>query len=221
MAKKKAKKEIDKGTPKFPYTTEPKSLRRLLAEIPKRPKPTKINMDTIRSWGVSNNNNAVSAIRVLKAIDLLGPSGEPTTAYVDFMKTGTGPSALAQHIKSTYKVLFENSLAPQDESDPELTKLFNIHSAGAEETMRLQLQTFKALSDYADFSAEPGAGDPAKTPGSGTGQAAGATRGDQQRLPSVQVDLHIHLPENKTTRDYEAIIQDIGRYIYGREIDKA
>ena len=38
-------------------------------------------------------------------------------------------------------------------------------------------------------------------------------------LPPMQIDLHIHLPENKTTRDYEAIIQDIAKYIYGRQID--
>jgi hypothetical protein len=47
MVKKKAKTALDSGTPKFPYTTEPKSLRRLLAEIPKRPKPPKVSMDTL------------------------------------------------------------------------------------------------------------------------------------------------------------------------------
>jgi uncharacterized protein DUF5343 len=221
MAKKKGKKAADIVTPKFPYTTEPKSLRRLLAEIPKRPKPAKINMDTIRSWGVSNNNNAATAIRVLKAIGLLGASGEPTPAYADFMKTGTGPSVLAAHIKSTYKVLFDNALAPQNESEEELRKLLNIHSGGGEDTMRLQLQTFKALCAYADFRAEPGAGDAAKIVGLGATPPAGGKGGDHQHLPPVQVDLHIHLPENKTTRDYEAIIQDIARYIYGRDVEKA
>jgi hypothetical protein len=221
MAKKKGKKAVDTGTPKFPYTNEPKSLRRLLAEIPKRPKPTKINMDTIKSWGVSNNNNAVTAIRVLRAIGLLGAAGEPTPAYVDFMKTGTGPTVLAEHIKSTYKVLFENSLTPQNESEEELKKLFNIHSGGGEDAMRLQLQTFKALCEYADFRASEGSAEGAN---SGSAAASGQGRGkqgDAHQLPPIQVDLHIHLPENKTTRDYEAIIQDIARYIYGRHIDKA
>ncbi len=221
MAKKKGKKAADSGTPKFPYTNEPKSLRRLLAEIPKRPKPTKINMDTIKSWGVSNNNNASTAIRVLKAIGLLGAAGETTPAYVDFMKKGTGPTVLAEHIKGTYKALFDNSLAPQDESEEELKNLFNIHSGGGEDAMRLQLQTFKALCEYADFSAGAGAGQAASAAGAVPGQASTAERGIAQQFPPIQVDLHIHLPENKTTRDYEAIIQDIARYIYGRDIDKA
>jgi hypothetical protein len=34
--------------------------------------------------------------------------------------------------------------------------------------------------------------------------------------PIVNINLHIHLPENKSRRDYETIIEDIGRYIFGR-----
>jgi hypothetical protein len=48
-----------------------------------------------------------------------------------------------------------------------------------------------------------------------TGGAPNA--GGTPDLPPIKIDLHIHLPENKTTRDYEAIIQDIARYIYGRK----
>lgn len=219
MANKKGQKAADTGTPKFPYTTEPKSLRRLLAEIPKRPKPIRINMDTIKSWGVSNNNNAVTAIRVLKAIGFLGAAGEPTPAYVDFMKTGTGPAVLADHVRTMYKDLFANSLAPQDEPEDGLRNLFNIHSGGSDDTMRLQVQTFKVLSEYADFAAGS-AGQEAGTVATGGAGQAQSGKSVDKHLPPIQVDLHIHLPENKTTRDYEAIIQDIARYIYGRDIDK-
>jgi hypothetical protein len=38
------------------------------------------------------------------------------------------------------------------------------------------------------------------------------------RMPAVKIDLHIHLPENKTARDYDSIIQDIAKYIYGRNV---
>jgi hypothetical protein len=85
--------------------------------------------------------------------------------------------------------------------------------------MRLQAQTFKALAEFAAFD-----GRSTPTPGGqpvGTGESRqqnGGTPGGSP-LPPIQVDLHIHLPENKTTRDYEAIIQDIAKYIYGRAID--
>jgi hypothetical protein len=101
-------------------------------------------------------------------------------------------------------VLFENAHSPQSEPDEELRKLFHIHSGGGDDAMRLQILTFKALAEYANFT---------------VGQIFSGKLADQH-LPPIQVDLHIHLPENKTTRDYEAIIQDIAKYIYGRNIDK-
>jgi Family of unknown function (DUF5343) len=214
------KKSADSVEPKFPYTTEPKTLRRLLTEIPKRPKPPKVTMDTLKAWNVSNNNNARTAINVLKKIGLLGQGGEPTSIYAEFMKKDTGPPVLAERIKDVYKVLFDNSLAPQNDTDEDLKNLFNIHSGGGEDAMRLQVQTFKALSEYAKFDATPAT--LAKGDGSRVGANLASTGGDGALgLPPIQVDLHIHLPENKTTRDYEAIIQDIVRYIYGRDIDKA
>lgn len=136
------------------------------------------------------------------------------------MKTGTGPTVLAERLKDTYRVLFENAHSPQSEPDEELRKLFHIHSGGGDEAMRLQIQTFKALSEYANFSVLTGnVHSGIGTGTSTTGQTFAGKVGDQQ-LPPIQVDLHIHLPENKTTRDYEAIIQDIAKYIYGRNIDK-
>jgi hypothetical protein len=153
---------------------------------------------------------------VLKKLGLLGAAGEPNEQYVEFMKTGTGPSVLATRIKDIYRVLFVDSHAPHEESDEEIKKLFHIHSGGGDDVMRLQIQTFKALAEFADFK---GVGGPPEINGNNGGtREDGATHGGS-KLPPVNVDLHIHLPENKTTRDYEAIIQDIARYIYGRQID--
>lgn len=207
----------DLGSPKFPYTTQPNALRRLLAEVPKRPKPPRMSLSTLKTWNVSSTNDT-SPINVLKKLGLLGTSGEPTPLYADFMKTGTGPAVLAERIRDVYRVLFENSHAPQSEPDEELKKLFHIHSGGGDDAMRYQIQTFKVLSDYANFVATA----PLANQSSGTrDNASGGSRVGSINVPPVQVDLHIHLPENKATRDYEAIIQDIARYIYGRDVQKS
>jgi hypothetical protein len=175
-------------------------------------------MDTLKAWSVSSNNNARTAINVLKKLGLLNASAEPTESYVSFMKTGLGPAVLGQKIKETYKILFENSHAPHKESQEELKKLFHIHSGGASDAMRLQVSTFKVLADHADFS--DAAGSVADAQGETDEANASGGGSSSLKLPPVKVDLHIHLPENKSTRDYEAIIQDIARYIYGRGIDK-
>lgn len=64
----------DAGQPKFPYTPQPKALRRLLAEIPKRPKPPRLSLSTLKAWDVLKTNDA-SPINVLKKIGLLGRVG--------------------------------------------------------------------------------------------------------------------------------------------------
>jgi len=217
MAKTPAAKAVTSSVPKFAYTTTPSVLRKLLKEIPKRPKPPKIDESTLQSWGLAKGGNSLTAIRVLKKLGLLSTLGEPQDAYVDFMKHGTGPTALAARIKDHYRVLFENSHSPQTDSTDALKNLFNINSGGTTATLDLQIQTFKALCEHADFK---GGAKPA-IEGNGSGvDDAGQSRSDSggaPRLPPIKVDLHIHLPENKSTRDYEAIIQDIAKYIYGRE----
>ena len=212
-----AKKPRASGRPKFPYTNSPATLRKLLKEIPKRPKPPKISGATLGSWGLPDDANSRTAITVLKKVGVLGPGGEPSEAYVAFMKQGVGPKALGQRIKETYRILFENSLSPQTDSDEALKNLFNIHSGGGDDAMRFQIQTFRALCEHADFSGSESEG----ASGSGEGEqaggaASGGASGTGASLPPVKIDLHIHLPENKSTRDYEAIIQDIAKYIYGR-----
>ncbi|MGI9072155.1 MAG: DUF5343 domain-containing protein [Bryobacteraceae bacterium] len=206
------------GTPAFPYTTEPQALRRLLAEIPKRPKPPKVTMETLKGWGVSSSNNSNTAIRVLKKIGLLDQSGQPTDHYAAYMRPGTGSAVLGQLLRDTYRVLFENSRSPETAQTEELKTLFNIHSGGGEDAMRLQIQTFKILAEFAAFPAAPASGMPLDVANSG--DANPNSKPGTPRVPPVQVDLHIHLPENKSTREYEAIIQDIAKYIYGREIDQ-
>ena len=117
-----------------------------------------------------------------------------------------------------YRVLFEASHAPHQDSNEALQSLFNIHSGGSPSSLSKQIQTFKALSEYSDFRNGAGAnGAPGVDP---LPPQKDPRNNGEIKMPPVQIDLHIHLPENKTTRDYEAIIQDIARYIYGRkEVD--
>lgn len=203
-------------TPAFPYTTRPGALRKFLAEVPRRPRPAKINRELIASWGISNNEAASGIVRVLRDLGLTTSSNDPTDAYTAFMHAGTGPSILGQKIREVYAPLFGAALEPHKESSAALKNLFNIHSGGAAATIELQIQTFKALCDYADLTgtaAVPSGaatGSPSTT-GVATSTAISSTVGG---APSIHIDLHIHLPENKSSRDYQYIMQDIAKFIF-------
>lgn len=207
------KKEATPQTqPLFPYTTKPASLRRLLQEIPKKPRPPKFDMAILKSWGFSDQNDH-SMLRVLKSVNLLNDKNEPTDLYGRFMSIGEGAAVLGPEIKRVYAPMFQASHTPYNESSEKLQNLFNIHSGGGERALDQQIQTFKALCENATF-------DQTKQPGIPQGSPAvplpNGLPGAGLVPPVININLHIHLPENKTRRDYEDIIEDIGRHIFGR-----
>jgi Family of unknown function (DUF5343) len=198
--------------PKFPYTTKPSSLRRLLQDIPKKPKPPKFDGGLLKSWGFADNND-YTMLRVLKAVGLLDANNEPTDLYTQYMRIGVGPAVLAEPIKKLYEPLFNASHAPYKDSTEQLQNLFNIHSGGGARALDAQIQTFKALCENTSFDALPPAPSPVASAAGSPGPTAVSLI---PATPVVNINLHIHLPENKTRRDYENIIEDIGRYIFGR-----
>lgn len=221
MAKKTVKKkrnggdeDASTGTPKFPYTATPSALRKLLEEIPKRPRPARISLTTLKTWGVTKQNDT-SSLRVAKAVGLLTNSAEPTADYNAFMTPGSGPGALGRLLKTTYAKLFESYSEPNKATPEELRSFFNIHGGGSPDTIRRQVETFKALSAYATF----GPNDPLAKQDTASkdsqGQGSGGS-GGTGNIP-VRIDLHIHLPENKTKADYDAIMESIATHLYGRK----
>lgn len=204
MAKKKSSQE--NTNPKFPYSSSPSDLKRLLQLIPQKPKPPKLTTSTANTWGIKNTGIG-STITVLKEIGLLDPSGVPTEKYAAYMNSGTGGLALGSQIKNRYETLFSLQTNPQNASNDELKNFFNIHSGGAEKTIDYQVRTFKALCEYASFD---GTYTPSTHSNTNPPSNAKATNSDG---PQIHFDLHIHLPEGKNSSDYEVIIRSISEHI--------
>lgn len=216
---KRATKEATTTEPKFPYTPSPGSLRKFLKLVPGKPKPPKITVSLLRGWGLTSSNDRY-LIPILRALNFISSSGEPTENYEAFMQRAAGPATLGAQIRRVYAPLFQASHQPHKDSHEDQKRLFNIHSGGSDRTIRYQIETFKALCEFATFEDISGGG--AAPLGA---QLGGPTEGpSSQRQPSggagpaIHIDLHIHLPENRSTREYEAIIQDIARYIYKQEV---
>ncbi len=204
--------------PKFPYSTKPNSLRKFLELVPQKPKPPKVNADTLRAWELRDTNDR-TIIRVLKALGFVSSNNTPTQRYTEFMTPGTGPGVLAEAIKEVWPPLFNHSHEPHKEEEAKLRNYFNIHSGGTHHTIGFQMQTFKAACDHADFSvgSQPRGSTATRTI---TKQTTRTTNGGSSSSgePTIHIDLHIHLPENKSRRDYECIFEDIARHIFGRDL---
>jgi hypothetical protein len=205
--------------PKFPYAATPNALRKFLRMVPNKPRPNKVNEALLKSWGLRGGNDK-TMIRVLKALKLVGQTNEPTPRYTEYMLPRTGPAILAVAAREVWAPLFESSHEPYKEDDSTLRNLFNVHSGGSENTISQQIQTFKAVCDNSDFSAE--SAESTHLTSSTTNNLKGAVSSGHSETttsPNFHIDLHIHLPENKSRRDYEYIFEDIARYIFGREIN--
>ena len=219
MARKQRKIPVEpvRGTEaKFPYTTKPASLRRLLKEIPRKPKPVRFDQALLRSWSFGDNND-LTVLRVLKAVNLLNERNEPTDLYSRYMNLDEGAKVLGPEIRRVYEPLFQASHTPYQESQEKLQNLFNIHSGGGDRTLEYQIQTFKALCENASFDQAVIAGATNTDSNSAVAQDVSGA-GISGVGSNIHINLHIHLPENKSRRDYEDIIEDIGRYIFGRQV---
>lgn len=198
------------GNPQFPYCTAPNSLRRFLEVAPEKPRPPKITSNTLQVWGFRGGNDR-SILAVLKRLELLSPTGEPTGEYTEFMNKDTGPSVLGRQLKKVYTALFQNVAHPERASNEDLRSFFNIHSGGGEQTIRYQIETFKALASHATF----GDSDPLEKTETVRKGADDQKGGGSDEL-AIRFDLHIHLPENKTKSDYDAIMESIATHLYRR-----
>jgi len=205
------------SAPKFPYATTPNALRKFLELVPNKPKPPKVNTDLLRAWGLRNTNDK-TLIRVLKALKLVGANNEPTERYTEYMSPVNGPGVLAEAAREVWAPLFISSHEPHREDDRTLRNYFNVHSGGSEGTIALQIQTFKAVADHADFGADRGGAGVSRHTVTDDSGKSGTDAKAANSGPQIHIDLHIHLPENKSRRDYEYIFEDIARYIFGRDV---
>lgn len=211
MAKKKVTKKSSSknkspkvtSEPKYPYTPAPNDLRRLLELIPSKPKPSKLVTATANTWGIKNTGVSQS-LKVLRELDIIDQSGTPTGYYSSYMKKDEGGVVLGKRIKDRYKDLFEHLTAPQNAGTDELENFFNIHSGGSEVTIGYQVKTFKVLSEFASFDenlfSEGEVGEKSE------GQA---NKNIPKGNSSLHFDFHLHLPENKSSAEYEALIKAI------------
>lgn len=201
--------------PKYPYTTRPSALRKFLKLVPEKPKPARVDATHLKGWGIGDTN-ALTMIRVLKRLGLVAANGAPTQDYETFMRLDAGPAMLGRKLRETYPEIFSASNAPHKEDDDSLRRLFNIHTGGSETVIQQQLQTFKALAEFASFSRDTAAAVSGEISSTGEGAAAKSGGGSDTKAPTLHIDLHIHLPPDKSSRDYQAIFEDIGRYLMGR-----
>lgn len=213
-AKKRVRTAGPVGAPKYPYTISPASLTKFLEQIPKKPKPPKVNLAQLKGWDI-RDNNAPSIVKVLAAVGVLGTDGVPTDLYERLMTNVEGKKELAQKIKEVYKEFFVADHEPYRDN-PTVTKLLHIHGGTeAEATIGRMRETFMILCRAADFSGASkaiGGGvnkDKDKPPPGETDVSR-----QQQGGPSVVINIQVTLPPGLDEKGYDAFFASMKKNLW-------
>ena len=132
------------------------------------------------------------------------------------MQLGKGPATLGREIKKVYNLLFSTVTNPGNASPDDLKSFFNTYGGGGEKVVQLQVQTFKAMASHATFGASDPLEQSSDSPQEESPNGSGG-RGNSGN-PAIRIDLHIHLPENKTKVDYDSILESIAKHLYSKNI---
>jgi len=202
------------GAPKYPYTISPGSLTRFLEQVPKKPKPPKVNLAQLKGWDIKDKNGP-SIVKVLAAVGVLGTDGAPTELYEELMANGEGKKELAQNIREVYGEFFAAEHEPYKDN-PTVTKLLHIHGGTeAEATIGRMRETFMILCRAADFSGAP------KSSGKGVDKGKGKPPPDEAHFsdheqggPSVVINIQVTLPPGLDEKGYDAFFASMKKNLW-------
>lgn len=119
--------------------------------IPQRAKPPKITTKYLKEVGYTSSNDR-PIVAALKALDIIDENGIPTERYVVFRDIEAGKKLLPILIRGAYSDLYDVYPQAHMIAEESLKTLIAQKSDAGAATQGNILRTFKALTEYADWS---------------------------------------------------------------------
>jgi hypothetical protein len=210
---------------KYPYTTVPNNLRKLLQKLPTIRAPEKATQKWLESIGFSGGNNK-TLLPVLRHIGVIRAAGQPTE-YWTALRSGDKVK-FADAVRSGYVELFAIYDDAHKQETAALLTFFRTHTDLGEKAQSFCVRTFKVLVEFGDFDAptkvkeevreaaeererEIGLEDQMR----GKDGAAGE-RGKPGGQPlALTVNLQIELPPSADGEVYDKLFAAMGKHLRG------
>jgi Family of unknown function (DUF5343) len=220
------------------YLVTTKNLDAFLKSIQSAKAPDRFTNKFLTQLDFSSSNDRL-LIGVLKALRFIDDNGVPTQRYFDFLDQGQSGRMLAEGIRDAYSDLFNVNRNAQNMTVDEVKNKLKTLTLGqkSDNVVSLMANTFKALSDLADWKAAPPtvvsvpmppadatvekSENKAKTPS--TPEIAMPPSSPPIGLqPNLDVgsrplqlhyDIQIHLPESRDAAVYEAIFAALRKHL--------
>jgi hypothetical protein len=203
------------------YLITTKNLESLLNAIQSAQAPDKFSHKFLEQLDFSSSNDRLY-IKILKDLGFLDDMGTPLERYHKFLDASESKRVMAGAIKRAYSDLFAIRKDAWKMSEDEVMGKLKTLTQGkkTELVIKLMAKTFKALCEYADWTADavPSA-DPALEV-----VTVPSTRPSDVKLPddaqeklSIKGGLHyniqIYLPESRDPKVYDAIFDSMRRHL--------
>lgn len=199
---------------KYPYIPSQPPLKRFLKAIPKLGTPDKIRVKDMPQMGFKSSN-ARYIPSILKFIGFIEQSGIPTEDYKNFKKIGISKSVIASALKKTYEDLFKlYPDAPKKEFQP-LRDFFSGTTDAGERVLKMTVDTFKTLCEFADFEAAPRKKIKEDTKENG--------ERDEEKPPqmpagvTINLNIQLTLPATEDAKVYENIFKALKDNLLSRD----
>lgn len=125
-----------------------------MQEIPEMGVPDKITTTTLPSLGYKSTNDRCLP-PILKFIGFLDANGVPTERYKNFRNKQVSKSVMADAIKTAYADLFKLYPDAYNKDFTNLRDFFSGTTKAGDKALKLTVESFKALCDFADFKGAP------------------------------------------------------------------
>lgn len=207
------------------YLVTTKNLEAFLNSIQSARAPERFTNKFLTQLDFTSTNDRLF-IGVLKALGFIDDSGVPTKRYFEFLDQSQSARVLAEAIREAYSDLFAINKNAQNLSVDEVKNKFRTLTLGqkSENVVSLMANTFKALSDLADWESPSADTSPVAPTVAGTTTApaepppppsleAPALPDTRPHPLQLHYDIQIHLPESRDPAVFDAIFQALRKHL--------
>ena len=200
------------------YLTSTKNFEGIMNSILGARAPERFTNKFLEDLGYKSSNDRLIT-GVLKALGLLGETGEPTQRYYDFLDQTQSKKIIAIGIQEAYEDLFNLNKDAQNLSQDEVKNKLKTLTQGqkGDRVIESMAKTFKTLCDYADWTdlTTPSVAPTIKS--SEVSDNAEEKKVLNTQPQSKEMNLHyniqIHLPETTNMAVYDAIFQSLKKHL--------
>lgn len=213
------------------YLVTTKNLDAFLKSIQSAKAPERFTNKFLAQLDFTSTNDRL-LIGVLKALKFIDDNGVPTQRYFEFLDQGQSGRVLADGIRDAYSDLFNVNKNAQNLTVDEIKNKLKTLTLGqkSDNVVSLMANTFRALSDLADWKAVSPAVAAAPTPPAPAATESKKPANETKTLlpmppkvPSaddvgvrplqLHYDIQIHLPESRDAAVYDAIFGALRKHL--------